>query len=857
MFRSLLKLSLILVFIQACSRPALKDTAERSLAVNFRGAPAQIEVGGPFVGIEMHGSSPLLNRISFFYPVANSIDVSTDYWKREQFRILAIGLKIGEGPRTWLRPEPMPFSLTPFSVKFLQTDSIKSFSVSYHFCKNQPAMVAEFELTNQSDAIQVFEIFTQLDLALRTSHSDHLKNRTGTEFDALTQAIYANFDDPETQRVRIFVANAGEQPASFTTNRSNPGRPGSSENQWLQCNGQLSAELLAPQAPGEPVAAFVYRKKLAPGQTLKIVQLIGSCRQHEGKNKTQELLANYQAEVQQFELAVLDYSLRQARLVTGEPRLDHSSHWAKAILVVNRHYLDGHFVPMPCPAEYNFYFTHDVLLTDLAAVNFDIQRVQADLKFIQAHANKENLIPHAYYWRDHCYVTEYPQPENWNHLWFVILSARYLRHSADIAWIQALYPLLNKSITAVLKNKKDDGLIWSSRPDWWDIGQNFGPRAYMTLLATQALRDFIYLSLQLNENSDQLINFEQLADELQFNLNQRLWDDSLKYLINFNADGSKDSHFYIGSLLANHFNLLDEARQAAQLQTAQKLLLDEKIGIYNACPMDFHRLINFYKFNGNEAGEPYYYMNGGIWPHGNAWYALALLAAGKKEAAFHFLKKTLTLDGIIDSPNGQPAMYECRLGNPENRKIYGTVDKPQFLWAGGWYLYCLYQLLGVRENEWNIAFDPFMLPGQKSAEFDLSLAGRLIRVKVTGAGNFIKRIRFDGQPAFTAVIPDEKKLEKAIQLELGPPEFPYVLAANSMLENCTYHHASKNLGCTLQAFAGHQTWVKIISPNPLKRILLNGQIFKEPPEISEVEKNFQIMIKFKHVTKRDELLVQF
>jgi hypothetical protein len=855
MFRHIQNLSLIFVLIVSCTSRSLKE--EPDLAVHFSGRSAQIEIGGPYVGIEMHNSSPLLNRISFFYPVANSIDVSTDYWKRAQFRILAIGFKTGDQPRTWLQPESRPFTLTPFSVKFMQIDSIKSFSASYHFCKNQPAMVAEFELTNQSDFTQVFEFCTHLDLSLRTSHSYHLMNLARPEFDSLTQTIYANFDEPETQNVQVFVANAGEKPVDFSTSLSKSEFDSSLEHQWTRMKGGLTKELLSQQAPGNPVAAFVYRKQLLPAQTLKIVQIIGACRQEEGKIKVKELLVNYPVEVQQYEREVLDYSFHQTGLYTGDRWLDHSTAWSKAILAVNKHYLDGHFVPMPCPAEYNFYFTHDVLLTDLAAVNFDIQRVQADLNFIKQHANEENLIPHAWYWKDNRYITEYPQPENWNHLWFVILSARYLRHSADIALFQEIYPLLNKSMTEVLKNKKDDGLVWSSRPDWWDIGQNFGPRAYLTLLTTRALRDFIYLSCRLEENSDKSVHFEQIANELQSNLNQKLWDDSLKYLVNFNADGSKDTHFYIGSLLANHFNLIDEARQTAQIETAQKYLLEEKTGIYNAFPMDFHQLIDFYKFNGNEAGEKYYYMNGGIWPHGNAWYALALLSAGKRPAAFHFIKKIMTVNGIMNSPNGQPAMYECRIGNPEGSKIYGTVDKPQFLWAGGWYLYCLYQLLGVRENEWNISFDPFILPEQKSAEFDLLIEGKLIRVILNGEGNFLKKISFDGKQVFTAVIPHEKTPQKEIQFELGNPEYPYLLAANSILGKCFYNIEGKNLTCILKAFEGHGTFIKIISPNPVKAILLNGQLLNERPEIRQVEKVFQIMIKFQHKTKKDELIVQF
>ena len=65
----------------------------------------------------------------------------------------------------------------------------------------------------------------------------------------------------------------------------------------------------------------------------------------------------------------------ETKLTSGDSIIDQSVFWAKAILEANAHYLDGEIVPMPCPAEYNFYFTHDVLKTDLAAVNFDTERV--------------------------------------------------------------------------------------------------------------------------------------------------------------------------------------------------------------------------------------------------------------------------------------------------------------------------------------------------------------------------------------------------------------------------------------------------------------------------------------------------
>jgi glycogen debranching enzyme len=294
----------------------------------------------------------------------------------------------------------------------------------------------------------------------------------------------------------------------------------------------------------------------------------------------------------------------------------------------NKHYLDGELVPMPCPAEYNFYFTHDVLVTDLAAVYFDIDRVKEDLDYIARHANEENIIPHAYYWKDGKYVTEYASSDNWNNFWLILVTGSYLRHSGDIEFVSQLYPYVSKSLERALLTKEDDDLMWSYRPDWWDIGHNYGPRSYMTILAIKAIREYVFISLRLDQNLAQLAELATMADDMQTALTERLWDNEMNYLVNYHEDGSLDRHYYIGSLLAAHYDLLDEDKRSALVNSAATAMVDPQVGIYNAFPMDFEKWGEFMRFRGNEAGAKYYYFNGGIWPQGNAWYALALIGVG-------------------------------------------------------------------------------------------------------------------------------------------------------------------------------------------------------------------------------------
>ena len=103
----------------------------------------------------------------------------------------------------------------------------------------------------------------------------------------------------------------------------------------------------------------------------------------------------------------------------------------------------------------------------------------------------------------------------------------------------------------------------------------------------------------------------------------KFWDDKKKYLMNYLNDGSEDPHYYVGSLMAVNYNMLDKKHTNELLQTAKNVLLDKKLGIYTAFPMDFTKYEKILGFS-DEVGMPYYYFNGGIWPQDNAWYALAL-----------------------------------------------------------------------------------------------------------------------------------------------------------------------------------------------------------------------------------------
>ncbi len=793
------------------------------LAVDFDGRFGQVEVGGPWVGAEFHHSRPLPSRISFYYPVANSIDLSTDYWRRGDSLPLNFILH-HEGQVDSLGAESWPYRYTPSSVEFEEAKAAYSCRISYRFCQNLPVMVLSLNLINSGKVAQLFQLESDLQCLLRTcqTYAEKRPVRITHAAQNIMQAASADgdlaaavFDSPETDSALVFVINAGEA-----------GRPVSS-------NGSI---------------AFHYEKKLLPGERWQIIQLIGSCRQDEARALTSRAAKEWQNECDNLEQSIFAYA-NDRGLMLPDSALMQTARWSKAVLAGNRHYLDGKIVPMPCPAEYNFFFTHDLLLTDLGAVNFDCERVRKDLLYLRSLTKADSILAHAYYWRDSGFQTEFCTSDNWNHLWFIILTASYLRHSGDSSTVRSLTPILHKSLQMMLENKGADDLMYAWRPDWWDIGHLYGARAYITTLMIRTLREYSYIGLRLGYDEGQLAGDLILAERMQQRLETELWDEKSGFLLNRLEAGKVDHHYYAGSLLAAAWKVLDKSKSATLLKTAANELLDRNLGIRIAMPADFHQLIDLYHFNGDEAGAPYLYINGGIWPHGIVWYALGWLAIGEADSARNILKRYLTLEGIRKSPGGQPSFFEYRNADAASPR-YGEIDKPTFLWAGGWYLHAIYQLAGLRENEWNLALAPNLPQDWKELDYELMADGRRQRVVIKGQGAWFKAIRGDGQLLHSAVITQPAGI---MVLERGVPETPYLAAATCMVERVQFFERSGVLQIDVMGLPGQSVEMRVVSPFP------PGRLYKglEGVEFSRSGTVYEIVMHLKLKDRAESIELQF
>ena len=244
-----------------------KGNRHHQLKIEYDG-DAKIEVGGPFAGVEFHHSACLPQRISFYYPVANSIDLSTDYWRRDTTFVMAAGLRFGNEKKIWLGRDSLPLSLTPYRVEFFKEDSTKDIRIVYQFAMTKPVLVISFIIRNKTAFSQSLDFETHLETTLRTSHSFSRKNRAWTTYDPQTETVFTYHTEEETGKAALFVTNAAAKPVSFSTIGPLANDLYFSDSPWP--DGQ---KLIPAESPAASATRLLYKEELLLAIVLKLFRL--------------------------------------------------------------------------------------------------------------------------------------------------------------------------------------------------------------------------------------------------------------------------------------------------------------------------------------------------------------------------------------------------------------------------------------------------------------------------------------------------------------------------------------------------------------------------------------------------------
>jgi hypothetical protein len=362
--------------------------------------------------------------------------------------------------------------------------------------------------------------------------------------------------------------------------------------------------------------------------------------------------------------------------------------------------------------------------------------------------------------------------------------------------------------------------VHAPRPDWWDLGWRDGPRAYLTALLARALDDYVALQVSLGRGNNSLAQYEDRAAAMKTALSTQLWDDNRSYLFDRNG-GDADAHVFAGPLIAAVYRTIPDSLLARLVRTAERELLAQGVGIRAVMPPDFSvdSVKRYYDIKDNEAGNPYRYINGGVWPHLNAWFALGLQAAGRTVDATNFVRQCMTIDGVAASPSGIPAMYEYRMSDTSSGE-FGAIDKPSFLWSGGFTLFTLYRLAGIRDGTWNVSFDP-ATAAWSTLTASWVFGGQTTLAVREGRDEPLGML-CDGRDVPSYVLPlDCSGVGKIEVVSNGRPR-PLLSDMSGVLHRVWAENASRTLHVECSSFNGHTTEVVLLAPRPVTSASVDG-----------------------------------
>jgi hypothetical protein len=156
----------------------------------------------------------------------------------------------------------------------------------------------------------------------------------------------------------------------------------------------------------------------------------------------------------------------------------------------------------------------------------------------------------------------------------------------------------------------------------------------------------------------------------------------------------------------------------------------------------------------------------------------------------------------------------------------------------------LYNLFGLREGEWNIAFAPFLPQDLDTINLTITIKGTPVKVEITGKGNGIASINYDGIEILSAVIPENINDLREISFKLGNTTKPYISSANALVYSPVYNEETKTLEFELESFVGHLVECEVISPFKNQKVYINSNEIKTG--ISEDQKNNLNKLYIKH-----------
>ena len=349
-------------------------------------------------------------------------------------------------------------------------------------------------------------------------------------------------------------------------------------------------------------------------------------------------------------------------------------------------------------------------------------------------------------------------------LWLVASVVQYAKETGDLAFLDeavtyadggsgTVYEHLKKILDFSARETGKNGICKGLRADWNDcLNLGGGESAMVSFLHVWALGKFVELARFLGR-ADDAAHYEALRASVIDTCERVLWDGKW-YIRGITADGRK-----IGTQRDTEGRVHMESNTWAVLSGAASyargLAAMDSVDEYLYTP--YGLLLNAPSFTKPDDAigfvtrvYPGLKENGAIFSHPNpwAWCAEAVLGRGSRAMKFYNALCPALQNDRIEVRESEPYSY-CQFIVGRDHPAFGRARHPFMTGSSGWAYYAATQyLLGVRPEFDGLHVDPCIPADWKEFSVTRCWRGAEYRIHVTnpdGVEKGVKEIRMDGR----------------------------------------------------------------------------------------------------------------
>ena len=525
---------------------------------------------------------------------------------------------------------------------------------------------------------------------------------------------------------------------------------------------------------GENIGVLEHPLKLRPGQTARLVVLVGV-----GKNRRDitRLIRRYAdptaagAVLKQRKVWWDEYLARMTIELPDRDITTFANGW-------NRYTMHWRY--------FTRFGLRDTAQDMVSYFPFDLVRARRRMALVYQCQIKGG---NAYHEIEHFRFPNHVTVNSDKPLWLPWMTAEYLKETGDWDWLErkfayhdggqgTVYEHLVRAIDWVLSQSGRYGLPLVKIGDWNDAlsgSWRRGVSVWMAIFLYQNLREMHEIARRTSRQAD-AARFAAEAERLKKTVNDKCWDGAW-YVRVFDDDGrpigsrkNKEGRIYIEPQTWAVMSGLAPAERARTCLESVERLMDTPVGLPMLAPP--------YRRPAKQVGElsrlsPGYHHNGGVWNHVNTWAMLAECLIERTDRALDLYKRIFPprLAREVERFASPPYAFGSYT-NPPVSRFYGQADTGCNTGTTCWAWRVLFEgFCGIHAEYDGLRIAPRLPMTWKWAQAKRPFRKALYSISIEnpeGVASGIRSIELDGMPLASNLLPgDGPAGEHTVRVVMG------------------------------------------------------------------------------------------